>query len=109
MRVFRAESIERVPGIDPGLVVVVKDDARGVLALGLDRADVDAFLFRRRLVERAHLGGPGEDPQILARQLESSAVVDGDAENAGFRVELDLDGAVPRGLVGHISKGSGDR
>jgi hypothetical protein len=109
MRVFLAEAIERVPGIDPDLVAVVQDDGRGVPILGLDRADLDAVLARWWLVERAHLGGPLQDRQILARQLESSAVIEGDAENAGFRVELDLDGMALRGLVGHIAKGSGDR
>ena len=74
-RAAQAELVQQRPGIQPRVVAVVEFQAQGVVADRLDAADADVLLagLQHALAGAVSrdLGGRGEHPQVLERQLET--------------------------------------
>jgi hypothetical protein len=91
--VIPAKLIQYRPGVEPGTVSVVEDEAHCIASDRLDPIDADAGLVQHedalsRAVTR-DLGGGRMDPQILGREPATRVVVEQDFELAGTAVKLD--------------------
>src|SRR5262249_48921037 len=77
---LHAELVEIAPGINPGIVEIVEDDANGVIAdrFEADDPDMSAAVDQCLLPSTVplHLGRRTLDSQILGRKLKPAAVVE---------------------------------
>lgn len=92
----RAQMIKIFPGINPAVVAVAESRSDGVIAHRAQFGDAYVFLadlqgFLAGSVP-PDLGGGRVDPQEFAGQLEARAVLEGDFEDAGFLMQLDIGG-----------------
>ena len=73
-----AQAVEKVPGIDPGIVAIVETQRNGVAADRLDGFDIDVLLAGQQLrlgqTVSANLGRRRMGAQILAVEFEGLAV-----------------------------------
>src|SRR5579883_1137369 len=82
-----AELAQVGPAVDAGIVLVVKHDADGIVADGLDGDDLHVpaaghDLLGRRPAMPHHLGRRALDPQVLGRQVHPLAVGEIDLDPA---------------------------
>ena len=97
-RLIPAQRIQRIPGIDAGLVAVVKHRLDGVIADRLDALDVDVLLadLQHALAGPMplHLRRRRMNPQVFATHLKRFAVIKRHRQGAGFSIEFDFGGGV---------------
>src|SRR6185312_308343 len=102
--------VEVFPGVEAGVVAIIEDELHGVLAYRLDRAHADRlFAEYQGLLARAvpfDLGRRGMDAQVLERQLEAAAILEGDFQQARCAAQLDFDGLRVCGCHGGLGVGS---
>jgi len=79
-----ANFIEMLPGINPGVMAVIKDDLDSVMADRLYIADLHRFLARHclALIGRMalHLGAGTHHPQIFGAEFKLLAIIKADLE-----------------------------
>ncbi len=92
--IVEAQLIEGVPGVDAGIVLIIKVETDGVVAHRVDVGDIHLlFAYLQNLLPwtmALNLGGGGEDPEIFCGIAEFAAVVEADLQYAGLLVQMDF-------------------
>src|SRR5262245_52389845 len=93
LRAFLPQFVKILPGVQAAVMAIVEDQANRVVSDRFDLGDDDIlFADLQRLLSRAvaaNLGGRRIHAQVLERQFESRAVVEGHFEQSRLRAELE--------------------